>query len=177
MVALANSILILGVCLGVIGAAGLTDPVQDGAYGFFAAGMVACVAGGVLFRRATRVGGESDAHAAAAVGDLQQRIESIARRVGSLEERMPELDGPAFCEEVNDLLAGEYFELGSRAEEFSQLLGMSRYTQVWGGVAVAERLLARAWSMATDGALDEAREEIPLARAQLAGAVQAVESL
>ena len=57
------------------------------------------------------------------------------------------------------------------------MLGMSRYTQVWGGVAVAERLLARSWSLATDGALDEAREEIPLARAQLASAVQAVESL
>lgn len=177
MVALANSILILGVCLGVIGAAGLTDPVQDGAYGFFAAGTVACVAGGVIFRRATRAGGESSAYAAAAVGDLQQRLESIARRVSSIEERMSELEGPAFCDEVNGLLVGEYFELGSRAEEFSQLLGMSRYTQIWGGVAVAERLLARAWSMATDGALDEAREEIPLVRAQLAGAVQAVESL
>ena len=37
---LANSILILGVCLGVIGAAGFTEPVQDGAYAFFAAGVL-----------------------------------------------------------------------------------------------------------------------------------------
>ena len=174
---LANSILILGVCLGVIGAAGFTEPVQDGAYAFFAAGILGCIIGGVLVRRATRVGGAGTHHAAAAVGDLQQRVESIARRVGTLEESMTQMEGPAFCAEIDDLLAGEYFELGSRSEEYTQLLGFSAYAQVWGGVAVAERLLARAWSIATDGHLDEAREEVPLARAQLAGAMQAIEGI
>lgn len=177
MLALANSILILGVCLGVIGAAGFTDPVQEGAYGFFAAGIIACVIGGVLLRRETRATGNGSDHAAAAVGDLQQRVESIARRVHGLEESMSELDAHHFATEVDDILAGEYFELGSRSDDYIQLLGFGKFTQVWGGVAVAERLLARAWSMATDGFLAEAQEELPLARAQLATAVQAAESL
>lgn len=177
MHALANTILILGVCLGVIGAAGFTDPVQDGAYGFFAAGIVACTIGGVLLRRESRSRGDGNAHAAAAVGDLQQRVESIARRVGSIEESMSQLDAGSFATEVDELLAGEYFELGSRSDDYIQLLGFGKFTQVWGGVAVAERLLARAWSMATDGFLAQAQEEIPLARAQLASAVQAAETL
>jgi hypothetical protein len=177
MLAIANTILILGVCLGVIGAAGFTDPVQDGAYGFFAAGIVACTIGGFLVRRETRSRGDGHAHAAAAVGDLQQRVESIARRVGDIEESMGQLDASRFASEVDELLAGEYFELGSRSDDYIQLLGFGKFTQIWGGVAVAERLLARAWSMATDGALAEAQEEIPLARAQLASAVQAAESL
>lgn len=177
MLALANSILILGVCLGVIGAAGFTEPVQEGAYGFFAAGLVACTIGGLLLRRESRSRGDGNAHAAAAVGDLQQRVESIARRVGGIEASMAGLDAGSFAKQVDELLAGEYFELGSRSDDYIQLLGFGKFTRVWGGVAVAERLLARAWSMATDGFLDEAQEEIPLARAQLASAVQAAESL
>lgn len=175
MIALANTILILGVCLGVVGAAGFTDPVQDGAYAFFAAGIAACVAGGIMLRRATRAGGSGSSHAAAAVGDLQQRLQAIAARVGQLEGAMGGMDRSAFCEEVDDLLAGDYFELGSRSDEYMQLLGMGPYTQVWDGVAGAERLLARAWSIGTDGYLDEARAEIPLARGRLEAAVQATE--
>ena len=54
------------------------------------------------------------------------------------------------------------------------LLGFSKYAGIWDGVASAERLLSRAWSMATDGHLQEAIEELPRARAQIERACAAM---
>ena len=54
--------------------------------------------------------------------------------------------------------------LTSKHEEIVSLVGFSAYARAWEGVATAERLLARAWSVATDGHLEEARGELPAAR-------------
>ncbi len=59
-------------------------------------------------------------------------------------------------------------------DELIQLIGFNQYARIWDGVAVAERLLARAWSMYTDGHPDEAAQELPLARTALDNAVEAM---
>jgi hypothetical protein len=178
MIVIGNLFLILGVCLGTVGAAGFADPPEPKSYGMFAVGLILVVIGGVALRRANRSSGAAGSeHALAAVGDLQMRLVAIARRIGEIDESKDALQSDEFCRQIDDLLTGQYFELGARNEEFQQLLGFSKYSQVWSGVAVAERLMSRAWSIATDGHFDEAKEELPLARAEIEGSVQASETL
>jgi hypothetical protein len=177
MIYIGNLLLILGVCLGTVGAAGFTDPPEDGSYGMFGAAMVLVVAGGLTVRRATRSSTAGTEHLAAAVGDLQLKVQSIAQRVGEIDEAKDSLSSEEFCSQVDDLLTGEYFELGARNEEYQSMLGFSKYSKVWSGIAVCERLLARAWSIATDGHFDEAKAEMPLAKAEIQGSVQASETL
>jgi len=170
-------ILILGVCFGVVGAAGFTDPPQDGAYLAFAVGIGCCIAGGLMLRRAAAATGNGESHLAAAAGELSQRLEAIAGQVRDLESRMQQLPREGFCAEIDEILQGEYFELTRRNEQYTAQLGFSHYSQVWTGVAVGERLLARAWSIATDGHYDEAKTEIPQVRAQLQSALQQAEAI
>ncbi len=174
---LGNLLLILGVCFSAVGAAGFAEPPEDGSYGAFGLGLVLVVAGGLTLRAAKRVSGADLGHGVAAVGDLQQRIEKIALCVIAIDNEKESLPREEFCQRIDELLAGDYFELGNRHEEYLQLLGFGRFTKVWDGIAVCERLLARAWSMATDDHLEEAREELPLARQAFEGSVQAVEAL
>jgi hypothetical protein len=61
-------------------------------------------------------------------------------------------------------MAEQYFDLTTRNDELVQLIGFSDYARVWEGVATAERLLNRCWSMITDGHPEEGLEELPLAR-------------
>ena len=84
------------------------------------------------------------------------------------------LDELALRARVEEILEGELFEVTSRFEATLTTLGFTDYAAVWEGVANAERLLNRAWSMATDGHLAEARAEVPLARANLERAVAAL---
>ncbi len=177
MIYIGNLLLILGVCLGTVGAAGFTDPPEPKSYGLFGVGLVLVVAGGLTVRRATRSSAAGTEHMAAAVGDLQMKIQSIAKRVGEIDEAKDGLNSEDFCEQIDGLLSGEYFELGAKNEEYQQLLGFSKYSKVWTGIAVCERLLARAWSIATDGHFDEAKAELPLAKAEIQASVQASETL
>ena len=177
MPSLPTLILILGVSLGVTGAAGFGDPPKEGAYLLFALGIGCAIAGGLMAKRQAAQAEGGMTHESAAVGDLAQRLESIAIRVQTLEQTMGGLAKEEFTREVDDILRGEYFELGNRADDYVGQLGFARYAQVWDGVASAERLLARAWSVATDGFLAEAREEITHVRGHLQRSVQAVEAL
>lgn len=177
MIYIGNLLLILGMCLGTIGASGFSDPPQDMSYGFFGFGMVLLVAGGLTVRRATRSSAAGAEHMAAAVGDLQMKIQAIAKRVDEIDQSKDSLEAEVFCEQIDQLLSGEYFELGAKNEEYQLLLGFSKYSKVWSGIAVCERLLSRAWSIATDGHYDEARKELPLAKAEILASVKAAESL
>lgn len=177
MIYIGNLLLILGMCLGTVGAAGFTDPPEDFAYGWFGAGILLVIAGGLTVRRTTRSSGAGSEHLAAAVGDLQMKVQFIAQRVGEIDVAKDELSSDDFCHQIDSLLSGEYFELGARNEEYQQLLGFSKYSKVWTGIAVCERLLARAWSIATDGHFDEAKAELPLAKAEIQGSVQVSETL
>jgi hypothetical protein len=177
MVKLGNLFLILGVCLGTVGAAGFTDPPEPESWVLFSLGLVGVVVGGTMLRRSTRPSTSGSEHTAAAIGDLVHRVESIAREVGNIDQAKDQMSAEEFCARLEGLSTGEYFDLGSRSDEFQQQLGFGSFSKVWSGIAVCERLLARAWSMATDGHLDQAREEIPMARAEIEASLQAAESL
>ncbi|MBC8403670.1 MAG: hypothetical protein H8E15_00465 [Planctomycetes bacterium] len=177
MIIIGNLLLILGVCLSTVGAAGFADTLEDLSLEMFSAGILLVIIGGLTVRRATRSSGAGTEHLAAALGDLQLKIQTIATRVSEIDEAKEILESVDFCKQIDDLLCGEYFELGARNEEFQQLLGFSKYSKVWSGIAVCERLLARAWSIATDGHFAEAKEELPLARAEIQNSLQVSETL
>jgi hypothetical protein len=177
MAKIGNLFLILGVCLGTVGAAGFSDPPEPGSWLLFGLGLAGVVIGGLLLRRVARGASGQAGHAAAAIGDLVQRVESIAQQVGDIDREKGQLSASEFCHRLEQLTSGEYFELGSRSDEYQQQLGFGSFSKVWAGIAVCERLLARAWSMATDGHLAEAHLEIPMARAEIEAARKAAENL
>ncbi|MBC8328616.1 MAG: hypothetical protein H8E31_07705, partial [Planctomycetes bacterium] len=103
---------------------------------------------------------------------LAAALHDLALQLDALEADQGTLEPGALCRRIDALLLGPYFELGGRNEEYARVLGPGLYSRIWEGFAVSERLLARAWSMATDGHLEEALLELPRARQQLALAVQ-----
>ena len=177
MIIIGNLFLILGVCFSTVGAAGFAEAPEDFSYEVFGVGILLVVIGGLTVRRATRSSGAGTEHLIAVLGDLQLKIQTIATRVGEIDDSKDALESDDFCKQIDVLLCGEYFELGARNEEFQQLLGFSKYSKVWSGIAVCERLLARAWSIATDGHFAEAKEELPLARAEIQSSLQVSETL
>lgn len=164
MAVFSRLLLVLGVCLGAIGAAGFGDEVEAEAWPLYVLGIVACLAGGLLLRRdlrrrATEGGAEGVSRAA-----LAEALAGLAREVTDLAEAREALDREVFCERIDALLAGPCFEIGSRSEDYARLLGPTDYAETWEGFATCERLLSRAWSIATDDHLEEARAELPRAR-------------
>lgn len=164
MAILARLILVLGVCLGAIGAAGFAETVEPEAWPLFVAGIVTSVIGGLLLRREVRRRATEGAEGGLTREGLAEALGAIAREVETLDDERETLDRDAFCERIDALLTGACFELGSRNEDYARLLGPSDFAGIWEGFAVCERLLARAWSIATDGHLEEAREELSRAR-------------
>ena len=175
----ANFLVVFGVCVGALGASGFHTPSQGGgtrennALTLFALGTTALAVGGYITLQGRR------ATAAPGVGGTGKRailaeIEAIQAIVTELDAKKHELGPHETNERIGALLAAEYFDLTSKSDELIQLIGFNQYARIWDGVAVAERLLARAWSMYTDGHPDEAAQELPLARAALDNAVEAM---
>jgi len=170
MAILARLLLISGVCLGAIGAAGFAETVEPEAWPLFVAGIVTSVIGGLLLRRDTRRCATAGEEGGLTRKGLAETLGAIAREVESLDDERETLDRETFCARIDVLLSGACFELGSRNEDYARLLGPSDFAEIWEGFAVSERLLARAWSMATDGHLEEAREELSRAREPIGSA-------
>jgi hypothetical protein len=158
---LANLLFIGGFCLATVGGAGFSDPIEQHAMMMFVAGLVMCLVGGIVIRRMTH----AEAHEKAAEGlsepALAAAIADLHRRTRQLAEDADGLDAKALCARIDELLQGPFFDIGSRNEDYMRVLGNAVYTRYWDGFAVGERLIARAWSMAADGALEEARAELP----------------
>ena len=178
---IAKFLIVVGFCVGTLGAAGFQTPAGDGtrtteqyAWLLFGGGFVVMTMGGVLGRSSREV----PAHAKEAeAGDRAVHLVRIATArdaVARLDAERVGLDGHALRARLEEVLEGELFDVTSRFEDTLASLGFTDYAAVWEGVANAERLLNRAWSMATDGHVDEAREELPLARANLERAVAAL---
>ena len=172
--------IILGFCTAALGGAGLGKPADgdsissDYAWILFCCGTLALVTGGVLQMLAkkksigTGTGGEPTENY------FSELLEKIRREIYSLDDSRKDLSEKELITKIEDLLETHYFNLTSRHEELAALLGFSKYAGIWDGVASAERLLSRAWSMATDGHLEEAIEELPRARAQIERACAAM---
>ncbi len=175
----ANFLVVLGVCLGALGASGFHTPAsgegtrEDNALTLFAFGIAALAVGGFISlknRRAAVAPGTAHAGKLAILAEL----EAIRSIVVELDDGRAHLSSEAVRERIDALLETEYFDLAEKREELIQLLGFSGFAKVWDGVAVAERLLARAWSMCTDGHDEEGFAELPLARAALDNALVAM---
>jgi hypothetical protein len=161
-----RALLVTGFCLGAVGAAGFTDPVEPLAWPFFLSGVGATVVGGLLLRREQRRRAEAESRGGEfSRAGLAAALAPIAREVVRLDDEKDAVEREEFCARIDALLVGPYFELGNRNEEYIRALGPATFARVWEGFAISERLLARAWSIATDDHFEEACAELPRARA------------
>jgi len=160
-------LIVIGFCVASIGAAGFGVPLEDGALPLFIGGAVALIIGAALGKAAKAEQTAIAASAASGGISVQAQIEGLRDLVSGLDDEKAELASSALCQRIDHLLRNEYFDLTSQNDEIARAWGFSNYARVWDGVANAERLLARVWSIATDGHLEEALESLPLARKSL----------
>jgi len=169
---IATILFIAGFCIATIGGGGFAEELEDYALVLFIGGLSICLIGGLILRRIAH----EEIHVQAADGiseeGLIEGIKKLHEGVDRLCNDAASLDGKALCTRADELLQGTYFDLGSRNEDYIRVLGNATYTRYWDGFAVSERLLARCWSMAADGALEEARAELPGVRSHLQRALQ-----
>ena len=173
-------LIITGFCAASLGAAGLGEPAGENsvptttALVILCCGTLALLMGGMFLKLAKKTaaagGAEEDVSKNAFIGLLEE----IRGEIHALDDARTGLSTEELTQRIDTLLKEQYFDLTARHEELAALLGFSVYAGIWDGVAAAERLLSRAWSMATDGHLEEAIEELPRARAQIERACAAM---
>ena len=174
MKSLANLIVVIAFCSGTVGAAGMSAPPESAAPWLLGLGVVGILVGGIWGRSLARKSVGEAGDDVESRETLRRQLEVIREIVVDLDENKAELTSDELTERIDQLLKNEYFDLTSRHEELMKLLGFAEYARIWEKVATAERLLARVWSIATDGHLEEALEDLPNARRQLDRACEAV---
>ncbi|MCH7527845.1 MAG: hypothetical protein IID39_10445 [Planctomycetes bacterium] len=185
-----NVLLVIGVCVAALGAAGFHNPAETGrvkdtgrstevpAWPLFVAGMVLVAVGGAADRIGRgRSGGAQEHKAASARATLVELLARIRDRVIEIDEQKADLTGEELCRKLDDVLSGDFFDLIDKREDLVQLLGFRDYAKVWDGVATAERLLNRVWSIATDGHRVFAIQDLPQARQCLSKALDELSAL
>jgi hypothetical protein len=164
---LANLIVVIAFCTGTVGAAGMKAPPEAAAPWLLGIGVAGVLLGGMGIRALGRSSrGGADAHDETRE-EFRRQIEAIRDIVADLDERKTDLSGEELARRIDLLIRNEYFDLTARHEELMKLVGFTEYARIWEGVATAERLLARVWSIATDGYLEEALQDLPAARRNL----------
>ena len=184
---LANILYVVGVCIAVVGGAGFHNPTETGrdgvtdrdsealAWPLFGGGMAMIVVGGIVQRAGKRGRGiAADERVSGAGDDHLRLISTIRDAVAELDEKKHALPQQELCTEIDELLNGDFFDLVDKREALLDRLGFADYAKVWEGVATAERQLARVWSIATDGYLAQALEDLPAARANMDRALRAM---
>ena len=166
--------MVVAFCTGTVGAAGMSDPPEEWAPLLLGLGIGGILIGALLARYARGGTARAEEGHVRSKEAFRSEIERIRAIVVELDERKAELNRVEMAKRLDELLGKEYFDLTARHEELASLLGFTHYARVWEGVATAERLLARVWSLATDGHLEEALEDLPLARAHLNRACEAM---
>ena len=156
-------LLVVGFCAATLGAAGFAEDIETAAPWLLIGGLVTVLGPGAVLKRRLREAADAAHGSTVGYDALAAELAAIATRVDSLAAERDDLDRGTLCKRVNELLHGPYFRVGSRNEDYMRALGNADYARLWDGFAVSERLLARAWSMATDGHLEEARRELPRA--------------
>jgi len=179
---LAMILVVLGVCVGALGASGFHRPMsgegtrERNALTFFVIGVTSLGLGGFLVRR-SRVSG-ADHHTVEAEKDAARvSLEAILAIVADLDRDRETLSSQEIRDAIDRLMREEFFDLTSKADDLMLLFGFQDYARVWEGVATGERLLNRCWSLCTDGYDDEGLAELPLAHAALRSAVEAMHSI
>lgn len=202
---LPNLLLVIGVCVSSLGASGFHAPYPTNAgeastdqpstdqpstespgasastrepyaLALFLAGCVTLTAGGLLTRQARRAGPVGATTRQEELEFFTRNIEAIRAAVVQMEEGR-DLSPAEVHGRIDRLMAEEYFDLTSRCDDLVRLIGFRDYARVWEGVAIAERLLNRSWSMITDGYPEEGLAELALARKGIEQAAEAMASL
>jgi len=174
---LANLLLVLGFCLGTVGAAGFTSPPEARAWPLIGSGLGLLVVGGALHRVHKRQIAAGTGGGKGAIQEFRELLEVIHGQVVAMDEGRETIAQNALRERIDSLLRNEYFDFASRNEEWIGILGFKSYALVWDGVAVAERLLARTWSMSIDGHHAQGVAELPIARRAIEKAWAAAQTL
>ena len=183
MRAIIHLLIIIGFCAASLGAAGLGNPSaadsvsQSMAVTILITGSLLLVICGLVTKSLKKSAGAEDAEANEPADDFASLLAEISREIRLLDDSRAGLAQAELTERINSLLKNQYFDLTSRNEELAALLGFSVYATIWDGVASAERLLLRAWSMATDEHLDEAIQELPRARSHIERACAAMQKV
>tara|TARA_B100001750_G_scaffold247152_1_gene271933 strand:- start:242 stop:862 length:621 start_codon:yes stop_codon:yes gene_type:complete len=176
-------LIIVGFCAASLGAAGLGKPSdadsvsQSMAVTIFITGSLLLVICGLVTKSLKKSAGAEDTEANEPADDFASLLAEISREIRQLDDSRAGLAPAELTERINSLLKNQYFDLTSRNEELAALLGFSVYATIWDGVASAERLLLRAWSMATDEHFDEAIQELPRARSHIERACAAMQGV
>ena len=157
-------------------AAGFDKTLEPEAVPLFAGGIVGLGIGALLLKLSQGSNGKASAGDEDSL-NVRWQVERIRDIVVSLDERSAELAPDEMCRNIDNLLRNEYFDLASRNEEIANAMGFTDYAKVWDGVAIAERCLARVWSISTDGHHDEALKSLPEARQHIERAARAAASL
>ena len=175
-------LIVIGFCAASLGAAGLGKPAGEGSVPAATALIILCcgalaLAMGGMFLKLTKktagAAGDDDIVSKSTFTDL---LEEIRREINGLDDSRADLSAEELTQRIDALLKEQYFDLTARHEELAALLGFSKYAKIWDGVASAERLLSRAWSMATDGHLEEAIEEHMGAHPEMAAKLRSLAS-
>lgn len=164
---LPNLLIVLGFCLGTLGAAGLNQlarQAEPGSWLYLGAGVALLGLGGALGIARRRAGAQARHAAGRGLDWFRARIAELRDAIALLDESKAELEPRQLHQRIGALLEGPFFDLTARNQELIQLVGFGPYARIWDGVASAERLLARSWSMLTDGYPAEARAELSHAR-------------
>ena len=166
----ANLFLVIGFCLGTVGAAGFGPETQDLAWPFLIAGSGLMVVGAFLRRRALKGLVDTQSVGQGSMEKLQAGLTSVQNQMQALCLEMDSMQEVDFRSRLDSVLEETVFDLTKDSEDYLSEFGFAQYARVWDGIAVGERLLARAWSMATDGHIAEAREEVRLSLAEFSRA-------
>jgi hypothetical protein len=158
---IANILFILGFCVATIGGAGFADSIENGALPLFLGGLVAMLIGGLIIRRITHAAAHEEGGDGLSEEGLIKAIREVRDQVHQLDGQSRDLNAHGLAEAIDKILRGPCFDLGARNEAYMRVLGNAIYVRHWEGFAVGERLLARAWSMAADGAVEQSRAELP----------------
>ena len=177
MLLLARILLVAGFCVGTLGAAGFDKTREPNAMALFVGGLVLLAAGGVLIRRSIRAPGEGGDGLHGERARFREKLVAIQGAVHSLEAVSGSGDPESVRKGIDAIAQGDLFDLTSAHEDLIALIGFPAYSVIWEGVASGERLLNRAWSMLTDGAIEEGLAELPLAAAKFDDAVAAFDTV
>ncbi len=198
----ANLLILIGFCVGTLGAAGFHSPYNSSTHGLgpgemgtvtipadqgildneeyatllFLLGLGMLIAGGFLTKAAKGSAGlvEGDHHAQG--NALLGHLTGIEASLRELHGKASSMNSSELHQAITDVSEGPIYDLTSEFEHWTQVLGFDRYSQVWTGVASGERLVQRAWSMETDGHSEEAIAELDYAARAFAEAKGALNS-
>lgn len=166
MILLLRIVFVASFCVATIGATGFAEEPERLAWPLLGGGLGVTVLSGWLLRRHARAAAASAAVGELSLAALGAEVARILRAADAVAAESGALESEALAQRL-DAVITECRMLGNRNEDFLRALGTQAYVRVWDGFASGERLLARAWSMAADGYVEQARMEIPKACAHL----------